>query len=651
MLSAENNELLCRVGLGTPMGELMRQYWVPALPSSEFPGPDCLPKRMRLLGENMVMFRDSQGRMGALEEYCPHRGASLYFGRNEEGGIRCSYHGWKFDITGACLDTPTEQPERREAFCAKIKARAYPCHEVNHMVWVYMGSRKEPPPFPAFEVNTLPDDHIARPLLMMEEASWLQNMEGDLDSAHLDWVHRRLKEDSPKPEKGIRGFWNPSGRPPVIDVVPTDYGAFYSGIRTLPDGDGWHRVGQFIFPFHTMITMGDGRVNLKSWVPVDDNHTLQIIQRGHPTQRLSEEGKLVTRAKNSRVHLQHARKGRSHKDRNTMTQGPAKRRSVLTLTTAFIGSAMMGLRSVSAVAQAALPKGPIRLLVGYSAGGSADVLARLIAQKLGERTGLTTLVENKPGAGGVIATEMVVNAPPDGSTIVLANMASTIMATLTYPKLQYDPQKDLAPVSLVCTGQHALTVATSVPVTDPAQLSVWAKANPEKMNFGVPAVGGQAHFFVLAMGKALGVEVQVVPYRGTTQMISDLSGGQLFVGISGVADFQASHRAGKVRIIATSGKERSLSTPDIPTFAESGFPTLAGEHWFGIYAPAKTPQPTVAALSAEIQAIMKLPDIRERLIQLSLDPRGTSPAGLAEFDENEFQRWQPIVAASGFKLE
>jgi phthalate 4,5-dioxygenase len=288
MLSHENNETICRVGPGTPMGNLMRQYWVPCLPSSEFPVADGPPKRMRLLGENLVMFRDSQGRMGALEEYCPHRGASLYFGRNEEGGVRCAYHGWKFDITGQCLDTPTEPAERVQKFCANIKAKSYPCREVNHMIWLYMGPRKDPPPFPAFEINTLPIEHVALPRIMGEEANYLQNMEGDLDSAHLDWVHRRLNEDSPKPEKGIRGFWNPTGVAPALDVVPTEYGAYYSAKRMLPDGSEWHRINQFIFPFHTMITSGDGLINLRSFVPVDDEFTMLISHTGSPTGPIPE---------------------------------------------------------------------------------------------------------------------------------------------------------------------------------------------------------------------------------------------------------------------------------------------------------------------------------------------------------------------------
>ncbi|MDP2378768.1 Bug family tripartite tricarboxylate transporter substrate binding protein [Reyranella sp.] len=298
-----------------------------------------------------------------------------------------------------------------------------------------------------------------------------------------------------------------------------------------------------------------------------------------------------------------------------------------------------------------MPKGPVRILVGFSAGGSADVVGRLISEKFRERTRLTTIVENKPGVSGVIATEAVVKAAADGNTMVLAAMASTIMAKLTFTKLPYDPQKDLAPVTLVSTFQLVLAVTPSLPITDMNQFAVWAKANPDKANFGVPAVGGHSHFFGLMLGKTLGVDMQVVPYKGSAPMITDLSSGQLLVGVSALSDFLASHKAGKVRIIATSGQERSLSAPDLPTFTASGFPTLAGDGWLALYAPAHTPPATVAALSAEMAAVLKLPDVRERIVLLGMDPRGSTPAGLAEFDEGELKRWQPIVAASGFKVE
>src|ERR1051325_8593613 len=146
MLNKDDNDLMCRVGPGTPMGNLLRQYWIPALPSTEFATPDGPPKRMRLLGENLVMFRDTKGDVGCFVEACPHRGASLFFGRNEEAGLRCVYHGWKFDVTGQCVDMPSEPAESN--FKNKIKVRAYPARDVNHMVWVYMGHREVPPPFP-----------------------------------------------------------------------------------------------------------------------------------------------------------------------------------------------------------------------------------------------------------------------------------------------------------------------------------------------------------------------------------------------------------------------------------------------------------------------------------------------------------------------
>lgn len=286
MLSHEDNELLCRVGKGTPMGELMRQYWFPALPSREFPQPDCDVKRMRLLGEDIVMFRDSEGRMGAMAEACPHRGASLYFGRNEECGLRCPYHGWKFDITGKCVDMPTE-PEGSN-FINKVRARAFPCHEVNKMVWIYMGDREVPPPFPNYEVNTLPDAHVSEPNIMMEEANWMQNMEGDLDSVHLDWVHKRLHEDGPPPPRGVNGFWSPDKKPAILDVDRTDYGARYSAMRVMDDGREWHRINQFILPFHTMITVGP-IVTFRAFVPLDDHHAMLITQICNPAEPISDE--------------------------------------------------------------------------------------------------------------------------------------------------------------------------------------------------------------------------------------------------------------------------------------------------------------------------------------------------------------------------
>jgi phenylpropionate dioxygenase-like ring-hydroxylating dioxygenase large terminal subunit len=283
MLSSEDNELLCRVGRGTPMGELLRHYWMPCLPSTELPAPDCPPKKVRLLGENLIAFRDTRGEVGLLSANCPHRGAALFFGRNEECGLRCSYHGWKFDVTGRCVDMPNEPEE--STFKDKVRARAYPCRDVNGVIWTYLGPREAPPPFPTFEINTLPAAQVYPPLMMLEECNWVQALEGDIDSSHIDFVHAKRS-----PASTQRGTVHRDKRP-RLEVLPTDYGACYSARRRSDvEGFYWHRITQFILPFYSMIAASDPHiVSARAWVPLDDHYNLQFVMRARLDRPVTEQ--------------------------------------------------------------------------------------------------------------------------------------------------------------------------------------------------------------------------------------------------------------------------------------------------------------------------------------------------------------------------
>src|SRR5579862_2201384 len=197
MLNAEENDTISRVGPDTPMGKLMREYWQPAMLSSELPAPDCTPVRIMLLGEKLIAFRDSNGQVGLLANHCPHRGASLFFGRNEECGLRCVYHGWKFDVTGRCVDMPNEPPESN--FKDKVRATAYPCRERGGVVWAYMGPREEPPALPDLEPNMLAEEEsYIGPIF--QDCNWLQALEGDIDTSHVSFLHggtTKLEETTP----------------------------------------------------------------------------------------------------------------------------------------------------------------------------------------------------------------------------------------------------------------------------------------------------------------------------------------------------------------------------------------------------------------------------------------------------------------------
>ncbi len=257
MLSAEDNVLLTRIGPGTPMGALMRHYWIPALPSDRLPGPDCDPVRVRLMGENLVAFRDTQGRVGLLDERCPHRTASLYFGRNEDCGIRCVYHGWKFDIHGDCLDIPSEPAGRgREG---RIKAVAYPCIERGGLVWAYMGPPEKRPAFPDLEWALVPDSHrfVTR---RVQECNWLQALEGGFDPTHLSFLH---KGDL------IPGFDFPL--PVASEFLPTGAGFVCAYAREMFGQTVW--CGEtFLMPFHKLIPTELPGAHV--WAPIDDETTM-----------------------------------------------------------------------------------------------------------------------------------------------------------------------------------------------------------------------------------------------------------------------------------------------------------------------------------------------------------------------------------------
>jgi len=272
MLSKEDNELVTRVGSGTPMGNLMRQYWVPAMLSSELPRPDCPPVRVMLLGEKLIAFRDTQGRVGLLDNFCPHRGASLFFARSDECGLRCVYHGWKFDVEGRCVDMPSEPPDSN--FKNKVRARAYPCQERGGVVWAYMGPREAAPPLPDLEANQLPEGQWMVSAYQ-RECSWLQAMEGDIDTAHIGFLHFGSERAEDQIEGTFR-YYALKDRAPRYAVLDTDYGSMYGAYRPAGPGQQYWRIAQFLFPFFTMPPSGllGRQVVARAWVPMDDTHLL-----------------------------------------------------------------------------------------------------------------------------------------------------------------------------------------------------------------------------------------------------------------------------------------------------------------------------------------------------------------------------------------
>jgi nitrite reductase/ring-hydroxylating ferredoxin subunit len=277
MLTAQDNEILTRVGPGTLMGNLLRHYWQPALLSSEVPEPDSPPMRVRLLGEDLIAFRDTNGAVGLVANACPHRGASLFFGRNEEAGLRCVYHGWKFDVTGACVDMPSEPAESN--FKTKVRVGAYPTVESGGLVWTYMGPPETQPSFRPVVSDDLPREQW-KAMKVKGLCNWVQGLEGNIDAAHTSWLHRRLEFATYQPDETDKpGYpslnmtfliWAHDGAP-VLETHETPYGFRYVGLRNTPGGHTHARVTDFIMPSLTYIPAAPvGGNDCIVMVPIDD---------------------------------------------------------------------------------------------------------------------------------------------------------------------------------------------------------------------------------------------------------------------------------------------------------------------------------------------------------------------------------------------
>jgi len=267
-----DTEILTRVGPGTPMGELMRQYWIPALMSSELE-PDGPPLRLKLLCEELIAFRTTSGRVGIMDHHCPHRRTSLFYGRNEEDGIRCVFHGWKFDTAGNCLDQPNVPPHLGSAY--KVHTKAYRTTEKAGVIWVYMGARAEPPPLPAFPALDLPRDRLS---VWCEQraCNYLQPIEGELDTSHAGFLHMGQAKPQEHANTTYGNKLDVENRAVEYKVIDTDSGLLAGGYRPADENNTYWRLGNFLMPFWTQpppCAFGTEAV-ARAWVPMDDAHTM-----------------------------------------------------------------------------------------------------------------------------------------------------------------------------------------------------------------------------------------------------------------------------------------------------------------------------------------------------------------------------------------
>lgn len=279
MLSHADNEKLVRVGPDTPMGKLFRLYWIPFYLSKDLK-PDGQPKRVKLLCEDLVTFRATDGKVGLIANACAHRGAPMMYARNEDCGLRCIYHGWKYDVTGAVVDMPAEPARSR--YKEKVRIKAYPCVERNGVIWTYMGAEKEPPPLPKMEWNLVPEENVNLSL-RIQECNWLQALEGEIDSAHAPILHGRIDNQG-----SINQWVAKKDLRPTFECIRQNFGTSIAARRRFDETTLYWRVNQFVMPFYSLVPPQSKFPDLSghAWVPMDDENTICLMFSYHPTQSL-----------------------------------------------------------------------------------------------------------------------------------------------------------------------------------------------------------------------------------------------------------------------------------------------------------------------------------------------------------------------------
>jgi len=311
----------------------------------------------------------------------------------------------------------------------------------------------------------------------------------------------------------------------------------------------------------------------------------------------------------------------------------------------------LGPLSLPAAQAAALDQ--LKIMYGFPAGSSGDTVARKVAEKLANGAYCrAAIVDNRPGAGGRIAVELLKSAPADGSVLTLAPVSAISVYPYIYPKLTYKPE-DVAAVSIGAVMYHGLAVGPAVPpeVKTLKDFLAWAKAHPQEANYGSPGAGSMPHLLGALLSLRSGVPLKHVPYKGTVPNVTDLVGGQIAAAMNPSGDYLQYMKNGKLRVLATSGHQRSPYLPDVPTFTELGYPDVTVEEWFGFFAPAKTPAATVASANAVITAALKEPSVIEGLGVVGLVAHGTTAQAMAADVKAEYERWGPLVKQIGFTAE